>query len=230
VTRSWPVAGIMKRRAERAAAEPLSVEAGATPIGRRGRRPGSRTPIPEDKLLLRRVMTEALHGPFGVSVSGSARAGVALDHRDFVLIPTARGISIAVPLRDAGLAGSAGTITRSRSSYRVRADAGELEFFEFSVGAVFGWLHAAATGNNAAEHTALEALSNLDPAWPEFLGEVMAALMAAPLRTDLTVQDRDRLNRHVVALLKAILRKRGRDVDIIFRAQICALKSRKRRA
>jgi hypothetical protein len=196
---------------------------------RRGRLLGSAVLIPDDPKRFRRAFALALDG-FVAAPSSAAIGVVALDEGSLALEATPAGITFVVPIGHGdGIRGKAGTITRNRREYLDRASAQDQEWLLLSSGYVFSWLHAVATDDRKQTAVSVEKLRELDAQWPVYLDQILADVLNAPLRGDLQPHERDTVPRHIGRLLKHIAKSRGKDFDLIYRAQILARKSRKRR-
>jgi hypothetical protein len=87
-----------------------------------------------------------------------------------------------------------------------------------ATGAYFwGAVHGAATGNREGEDLNLNQLVKLDPEWPARWARFVSAILTAPVRPDLQPGEATPLPRTASALMSAIARHRGRDIERIFR-------------
>lgn len=202
-------------------------------------RPRGRPPGPADLRRsanrFRRVIADALGFVLGLNPYPAAAAGAAIDIADFTIFSVRGEARFAVPQRlDGGreetLIGAAGTIARRGARPPLDCPAEQLIWHTKSGGYFWAALSCAATGNAQGEEATVGELGKLDAAWPEVWRRFIGGVVSAPLRLDLTARDADPLPKRISGILKAVSRRRGRDVDKIFRAQTAARRSHKSRS
>jgi len=200
------------------------------PISRRG--PGRPpVPIPESPTRYRRAMCEVFSTMFVFSPSPAARSAAAFDGGHFAVTSGSGPLRFCVPILNSaatGIAGKAGTITRTRTQFRAAAEAEDLLWLDQSAAYFYCWLHACVRDDEAEEAVNVGKLREIDRDWPNVIDRAVRALIAAP-RTVCLPFERQPLPKRLQPFLRAILLRWGTSLDANIRARCEAGKSPTRR-
>ena len=192
---------------------------------KRGRgRPRGRTDLRRGAKRFRRPIADVVRFVTGLAPYPSAAFAAAFDIADFVVIPSRSGPRFAVLKRmdaegrESTLIGAAGRIVRSGIRPDDTRTFDETQWHHQSGAYLWGAIHGAATGNREGEDRNLNQLAKLDSEWPARWKRFVSAILTAPVRPDLQPGEATLLPRTSSALMRAIARHRGRDIERIFRA------------